>query len=127
MTNVTPVAPIFDLAQVTADTARALVLRVGQEMTATILNMAGNAAEWVDAPYKPYKGNQTPDPDYGKDDRVIRGGTFYHASTEVESRTSYRNHLPRVFLKGQSAPVGIRCVIPADDPRIQSLVRAGSK
>jgi serine/threonine protein kinase/formylglycine-generating enzyme required for sulfatase activity len=92
-----------------------------------VLNLAGNAAEWVDAPYKPYKGNQTPDPDYDKDDRVIRGGTFYHASTEVEARTSYRNHLPRVFLKGQSAPVGIRCVIPADDPRIQPLVRAGSK
>jgi serine/threonine protein kinase/formylglycine-generating enzyme required for sulfatase activity len=92
-----------------------------------VLNMAGNAGEWVDAPYKPYKGNQTPDPDYDKDDRVMRGGTFFHGSTQVESRTSYRNHLPRVFHKGQSVPVGIRCVIPADDPRIQSLVRAGSK
>ena len=92
-----------------------------------VLNLAGNAAEWVDAPYKPYKGNQTPDPDYDKDDRVMRGGTFYHASTEAESRTSYRNHLPRVFPKGLSVPVGIRCVIPADDPRIQSLVRAGTK
>ena len=92
-----------------------------------VLNMAGNAAEWVDAPYKPYKGNQTPDPDYEKDDRVMRGGTFSHASTQVESRTAYRNHLPRVFPKGQSAPVGIRCVIPADDPRIQSVVRTGSR
>jgi serine/threonine-protein kinase len=91
-----------------------------------VLNMAGNAGEWVEALYKPYKGNDTPDPDYAKDEIVMRGGTFYHASNQAESRASYRNHLPRVFPKGMSVPVGIRCVVPADDPRIQQQLKARS-
>jgi len=92
-----------------------------------VLNMAGNALEWVDAPYKPYEGNKTPDPDYAKDHRVIRGGTFVQASKTEEARGSYRNHGPKVFPEGRSLPVGIRCVVSANDSRIQSALRAGSK
>jgi formylglycine-generating enzyme required for sulfatase activity len=92
-----------------------------------VLNMAGNAGEWVEAPYKPYKGSEMLDPEYAKDEIVMRGGTFYHASTQGESRASYRNHLPRVFPKGLSVPVGIRCVVPADDPRIQQFTNMRSK
>jgi serine/threonine protein kinase/formylglycine-generating enzyme required for sulfatase activity len=92
-----------------------------------VLNMAGNAAEWVDAPYKAYAGNQTQDPDYNRDERVMRGGTFFAASKPDEARTSYRNHLPRVFPKDFSAPVGMRCVVAANDPRIQPQVQARSK
>lgn len=89
-----------------------------------VLHMAGNAAEWVNAPYRPYEGNNAPDPDYNKDERVIRGGTFLQVSKANEARTSYRNHLPRVFPQGFKAPVGIRCVMAADDPRVQQLLRA---
>ena len=92
-----------------------------------VLNMAGNALEWVDAPYKPYEGNKTKDPAYDKDERVIRGGTFLAGSQSDEARTSFRNHLPRVFPKGMSISVGLRCVVSADDPNIQQLLRARSQ
>jgi len=92
-----------------------------------VLNMAGNAGEWVDAPYKPYDGNNTPDENYNKDHRVIRGGTFLPASKPEESRGSYRNHGPRVFPEGLRLPVGIRCVISANDAKIQALLKASSK
>ncbi|MEK6284736.1 MAG: SUMF1/EgtB/PvdO family nonheme iron enzyme [Acidobacteriota bacterium] len=92
-----------------------------------VLHMAGNAAEWVNAPYRPYEGNKTPDTNYNKDGRVMKGGTFFTASKPNEARTSYRNYLPRVFPKDLKTPVGIRCVVAADDPGIQALLRARSK
>ncbi|MEK6324722.1 MAG: SUMF1/EgtB/PvdO family nonheme iron enzyme [Acidobacteriota bacterium] len=92
-----------------------------------VLHMAGNAWEWVNAPYKPYEGNKTPNPDYSKDERVMRGGTFLSGSNPDAARTSYRDHLPRVFPKDKSTSVGLRCVVSADHPGIQSLVRARSK
>ena len=92
-----------------------------------VLNMAGNALEWVDAPYKPYPGNNRSDPDYNKDERVIRGGTFVQASKSEEARGSYRNHGPRIFPEGKRLPVGIRCVVSASDSRIQALLQASSR
>jgi serine/threonine protein kinase/formylglycine-generating enzyme required for sulfatase activity len=90
-----------------------------------VLNMAGNALEWVDAPYKPYEGNTTREPGYGKDERVIRGGTFLQASKSEEARGSFRNHGPiRAWPAGKALPVGIRCVVSANDPRIQSRLQA---
>ena len=89
--------------------------------------MAGNAGEWTMAAWQPYEGNRSPTLDYNKDEIVMRGGTFLAASTPDEARTSFRNHLPRVFPKDKSAPVGIRCVVPANDSRIQSLLGAPSK
>ena len=89
-----------------------------------VLNMGGNAFEWVNAPYKPYDGNKIPDDAFNKDERVVRGGTFLPGSKPEEARTSYRNHLPRVFPQGKSISVGLRCVVTADDPRIQPLLRA---
>lgn len=93
-----------------------------------VLNMAGNALEWVDAPYRPYEGNKTPDPDYNKDERVIRGGTFLQASKSEEARGSFRNHGPRrAWPEGRALPVGIRCAVSANDSRIQALLQASSK
>jgi len=93
-----------------------------------VLNMAGNALEWVDAPYKPYEGNKTPDPDYNKDERVIRGGTFMGISKSEEARGSFRNHGPiRAWPEGKALPVGIRCVVSANDSRIQALLQASGK
>ncbi|HSE37829.1 MAG TPA: SUMF1/EgtB/PvdO family nonheme iron enzyme, partial [Blastocatellia bacterium] len=92
-----------------------------------VLNMAGNALEWVDAPYKPYDGNKIKDAAYDKDERVIRGGTFLTGSKSDEARTSFRNHLPRVFPRGMSISVGLRCVVSADDPNIQPILRARSQ
>lgn len=91
------------------------------------LHMAGNAIEWVDSAYRAYEGNKTTNPDFNKDERVIRGGTFMKASTSDEARASYRNHGPRVFPEGKRLPVGIRCVVSANDSRIQTLLRERSK
>ncbi len=92
-----------------------------------VLNMSGNALEWVDAPYKPYEGNEKADSDYNLDDRVVRGATFLNATRYNEARTSYRNHLPRIFPPGKSAPVGFRCAVSANDSRIQSRLQARTK
>ena len=45
-----------------------------------INDMAGNAAEWVDTPYKPYSGNKHRDEDYGKGYCTIRGGCWFGES-----------------------------------------------
>jgi formylglycine-generating enzyme required for sulfatase activity len=89
--------------------------------------MAGNAFEWIDAPYKPYEGNNISDPAFAQDERVVRGGTFLKGSKPEEARTSFRNHLPRIFPLGKSISVGLRCVVTADDPRVKPLVQERSK
>jgi formylglycine-generating enzyme required for sulfatase activity len=92
-----------------------------------VLNMAGNVFEWVDAAYKPYEGNSVRDAAYERDERVVRGGTFLKGSKSEEARTSFRNHLPRVFPAGLSISVGLRCVVSADDQNIQQLLRSRSQ
>jgi serine/threonine protein kinase/formylglycine-generating enzyme required for sulfatase activity len=92
-----------------------------------VYHMAGNAGEWTMTAWQPYDGNKSPNLSYSKDETVMRGGTFLQGSTSDEARTSYRNHLPVVFPKGFAAPVGIRCVVPADDTRIQPQMRTRGK
>jgi len=92
-----------------------------------VYHMAGNAGEWTMTAWQPYEGNKSPNLSYSKDETVMRGGTFLQGSTSDEARTSYRNHLPVVFPKGFAAPVGIRCVVPADDTRIQPQMRTRGK
>jgi len=92
-----------------------------------VLNMAGNALEWVDAPYGPYEGNRTPDPLFLSGDRVIRGGTFLRDSSSEGARGAFRGYGPGVFPAGKSLPVGIRCVVSANDSRIQTLLQASSR
>jgi serine/threonine protein kinase/formylglycine-generating enzyme required for sulfatase activity len=89
-----------------------------------VVNMAGNALEWVNAPYKAYDGNKMSDEVFNGNEVGVRGGTFLPASKPEEARTSFRNHLPRVFPQGKSVSVGFRCVVAADDSRIQPLLRA---
>lgn len=90
-----------------------------------VFDMGGNALEWVDASYRPYEGGEKSDPAYQKDERVVRGASFLQ--TLDKARTSYRDHLPRIFPEGKSTPVGLRCAISANDPRIQSLVHERNK
>ena len=42
-----------------------------------INDMAGNATEWVDTPYKPYPGNTHQDKEYGKGYYTLRGGCWF--------------------------------------------------
>lgn len=42
-----------------------------------VYDMAGNAMEWVDSPYKAYTGSKYLDEDYRKDFYVLRGGSWF--------------------------------------------------
>jgi formylglycine-generating enzyme required for sulfatase activity len=90
-----------------------------------VQDMAGNVAEWVDAFYQPYAGNQTPSREFGTSKRVVRGGT-YHGAIE-DARTTRRlfhpAQLDRAEKKNRAFLIGFRCAIAADDSRIQNLLR----
>lgn len=86
-------------------------------------DMAGNASEWVDDLYKPYKSNQSADPNLG----VMRGASFLKVSNLDQARTTCRNYLPKVFPQGLSTPISIRCAVSVDDPKIQEYLRERTK
>jgi formylglycine-generating enzyme required for sulfatase activity len=109
--------------------------RVGQfpndRSACGVFDMAGNAAEWVDAFYAPYPGANWSVPGQYKGDGVIRGTVFVQGATPSTAsdpaRISRRNPLPRKFPPGVSIAVGIRCAISADDPRIHDTIAARMK
>jgi formylglycine-generating enzyme required for sulfatase activity len=93
-----------------------------------VFDLAGNVAEWVDAVYLPYDGNQKPDKDYGARHRVIRGGNMH---SEIEqARTTRRSYY---LLEGIPEDrrlmmlVGFRCAVSADDPKIRENLRSRNK
>jgi len=67
-------------------------------------DMAGNAAEWVDTPYKPYPGNKHRDRDYGKGNYTLRGGCWFGESfyARVASRRGFSP-------SGSDLGTGFRC------------------
>jgi formylglycine-generating enzyme required for sulfatase activity len=90
-------------------------------------DMGGNAGEWVDAAYGPYEGNQSPDPDYGPTQRVVRGGTIHSKKIE-QARTTFRGYLP--FEPDATTPkwlAGFRCAVSANDPKINEFLRSRNK
>lgn len=91
-----------------------------------VVNMAGNVSEWVDAAYGPYEGNSVPDANYASGNRVARGGTYKKASQPETARASRRSPFPRFPPPGKTPPIGIRCVVSTDDPKIQPLLRTRS-
>ena len=42
-----------------------------------LFDMSGNVWEWVDAFYLPHPGNDIPKPEYGRDKRVLKGGSWF--------------------------------------------------
>ncbi|NIQ02964.1 MAG: SUMF1/EgtB/PvdO family nonheme iron enzyme, partial [Nitrospinaceae bacterium] len=42
-----------------------------------LYDMSGNVWEWVDAFYLPHPGNTIPKAEYGKDKRVLKGGSWF--------------------------------------------------
>ena len=42
-----------------------------------LYDMSGNVWEWVDAYYLPHPGNTIPKSEYGKDKRVLKGGSWF--------------------------------------------------
>ncbi|HYE65274.1 MAG TPA: SUMF1/EgtB/PvdO family nonheme iron enzyme [Pyrinomonadaceae bacterium] len=89
-------------------------------------DMAGNVAEWVDSFYQAYEGNQTSNPNFGTQNRVVRGGTY--RSDLNDARTTRRfYHSPELNeseKNNRAFLIGFRCAISADDQRLQERLRA---
>ncbi|MCI0486249.1 MAG: SUMF1/EgtB/PvdO family nonheme iron enzyme [Blastocatellia bacterium] len=90
-----------------------------------VYGMGGNAWEWVNSVWAPYEGSKAQNPEFGKNYHVVRGGNFMLGINS--GRATARDWLPTQFPSGFSTPVGIRCAISADDPKIQSVLRARRK
>ena len=83
-----------------------------------VMDMAGNVWEWTTDYYLPYPGNKSPSSNYGKRDRVLKGGSwfdclFYGCGI---SAPSYN----RLFLhpKSRDDSYGFRCVyVPTGEKR----------
>ena len=91
-----------------------------------VQDLAGNVAEWVGSYFQAYSGNQTPNPDFGNKNRVVRGGT-YKGDIEDARTTRRLYHTPQLNQaekKNRAFLIGFRCGIAADDPRIQDRLKA---
>jgi serine/threonine protein kinase/formylglycine-generating enzyme required for sulfatase activity len=100
-----------------------------------VMDMAGNAGEWVDAFFQAYQGNQKNDPHFGTEYRVVRGGSF--AQGVNDGRTTRRQSAPPGYKeqirqvtkdgvtepRGIPTPIGFRCAISANDPKMQAYLR----
>jgi formylglycine-generating enzyme required for sulfatase activity len=89
--------------------------------------MGGNAGEWVSDYYQPYEGSKASDPRFGTEYRVTRGGYLMYTNEQIDlARTTYRRPEkpddPSVV-----RAIGFRCVVEADDPGIQELLRGRNK
>ncbi len=84
-----------------------------------VLDMAGNALEWVDSFLLPYPGNTAQKPEFGGQNRVARGG-YFGSGTADRLSTTKRIYLPPDFVptKERASYVGFRCAVSTDDPRL---------
>ncbi len=87
------------------------------------MDMAGNAAEWVDSFFKPYPNSTAKDENFGDKNRVVRGGIF-NAKTNDRLKTTKRIWIPPNFVpSGETASyIGFRCAISADDSRVKEIL-----
>jgi formylglycine-generating enzyme required for sulfatase activity len=92
-----------------------------------VMDMAGNAREWVSDAYAPYPGSASANPNYGKGYRVVRGGDFRAGPNFA--RTTSRLGVDPAFKTnpgdeklGRSSLVGFRCAISADDPKLKTVL-----
>jgi formylglycine-generating enzyme required for sulfatase activity len=94
-----------------------------------VRGMAGNVAEWVASFYQPYPGSKASNPNFGTTNRVVRGGTF-QANAE-QSRTTRRYfHAPEYSpqeLETGTFVIGFRCVVSANDPKLQERLSASAR
>jgi serine/threonine protein kinase len=116
-----------DSTRANVDTQQAASVKqfAGDVSAYGVYGMAGNACEWVESLWNPYEGSPAQSPNFGKGHHVIKGGTYVLGLDAA--RTAYRDWLPLVFPPNLAAPVGFRCAVSADDPRIQQRLRQPGK
>ena len=83
--------------------------------------MAGNVGEWVNAFYKAYDGNRTPDDKFGMEYRVVKGG--YVGNRGLEYAQATRRNPEKPEDKTVVRAIGVRCVVSADDRGIQDKIQ----
>ena len=90
-----------------------------------VQDMSGSVAEWVDASYSPYPGNQSSDPNFGAGNRVVRGGHFRLDINDVRTTARYYHgpEFESAEKKLRSWLTGFRCAVSADDPRLREFLR----
>jgi iron(II)-dependent oxidoreductase len=97
----------------------------GDQSPYGVYGMAGNAWEWVDSIFAPYEGSKAQSANFGKGYHVVKGGNFL---VDLDAaRTASRDWLPNEFPQDKTTPVGFRCAISADDPRVQQRLRQPGK
>jgi eukaryotic-like serine/threonine-protein kinase len=121
--------PWGNTAAVNANIGSKHPINVGQKAAGAsaygVVDMVGNAAEWVASHYQPYPGNQVADPDYGNTKRVVRGNSFL--ATPDLARTTVRDKADPVYsaqaLVDRSWLIGFRCAARADSPKIKEMLQ----
>lgn len=92
------------------------------------MDMAGNVLEWVDSYFQPYPNSPANNPAFGEINRVVRGG-FYASKSNEFLKVTKRIYLPpdtasiETETEQRISPVGFRCVISADDPRLKDFLK----
>lgn len=70
-----------------------------------VLNMAGNVAEWVNAGFEPYSGNDRyNNSEFKLGNKVVRGGAYYSSLADV--RAAFRDYMEP---ETRDTGVGFRC------------------
>lgn len=91
-----------------------------------VFDMGGNVAEWVDAAFKAYPGNNDSNPNFGETNKVVRGGTY--KVKFADARTTRRFfHAPSYTdeeKQKSSWLIGFRCVVSANDPELQKKINS---
>jgi formylglycine-generating enzyme required for sulfatase activity len=75
-------------------------------------NMCGNASEWTSSWYNAYKGSKYSDKMFGKQVKVIRGGSWYNSKDKVRATNREYGGIPNLY---EDNIAGFRCV---KDPTI---------
>ncbi|HEY0429878.1 MAG TPA: SUMF1/EgtB/PvdO family nonheme iron enzyme [Pyrinomonadaceae bacterium] len=93
-----------------------------------VLDMSGNAFEWVDAFFQPYPNNTTQNIEFGEKNRVVRGGFFGPESSDY-LKTTTRIYAPPTTVTNEkrNSYIGFRCAISADDERLKGFLPSPSK
>ncbi|HET8677597.1 MAG TPA: SUMF1/EgtB/PvdO family nonheme iron enzyme [Blastocatellia bacterium] len=91
-------------------------------------DMGGNVGEWVESSVTPMITNPLPGSTEQVRSRMARGGTI-RARQIDQAKTTHRGFLPREPVEDikRALVVGIRCVVPASDAKLQERLRQGSK